>query len=125
MQTIEVDARRFFIFAPVWRILIHETDEQGKEVTKIIEDSSKSGLVYIPAFTDRDLAERAVERTGKPSAFPVEFRTPPEWLSLLEQLAREYNHLAIDPEPGQFLRLAIVADVIRVVRESIRRQDEK
>jgi hypothetical protein len=126
MEELDFDPDRFIIVNPVWFVANRESiDNPDERGIGVATGEASGGRVYVAAFTDQDLAGRFATRMGDPDALLVPVPTPPALLTLLEYLAKNgHEHIAIDPELGQRLRIATLASLIQVVRNSLKRQDE-
>jgi hypothetical protein len=76
-------------------------------------------------FTDRDLAERFIERLARPNLAPCQFGTPRDYLRWLEEMAKHgYTHIGFDHEPNR-ARLLPLARVLAEVRAQVPPEQEK
>lgn len=128
MEELDFDPNQFIVVNPLWYVAdrksLDDPDARGVVFAKGV---TSGGRAFVAVFTDRDLAERFVERVRLPDAVPVEIRTPTEFLTILDYLAEtgsEHELIAIDPESGQLPRIATIARVIQAVRESLKQQGE-
>jgi hypothetical protein len=121
MEELDFDPNKFIIANPLWYVAgrksIDNPDARGIIFAK---GMTSGGRTFVAVFTDRDLAERFIERANLTDAMPIEIQTPTQFLTILDYLVStgsEHELIAIDPEPGQCPRIATVARVIQSVRE--------
>jgi hypothetical protein len=123
MNELDFDPGRFVIVNPIWYVVSRESLESLSTTGPgIAQAKTSDGRWYLPLFTDQDLAERFIQRTGLDGE-PIETPLPSNFLNLLEYLERTgHEYTAIDPEPGRPLRIGPISRVIQAVRRSIEQQ---
>jgi hypothetical protein len=118
------DPRFFDIYNPVWH-LVSRISLANPNLRMVVAEAGKEGAWFVPVFTDRELAERALARMNHPDFIALEMESPEAWLLFLERLQHDgYERIAFDIEPGQVPRGETIAYVIEVVRKSIREQSK-
>jgi len=116
----------FLVVFPVWLIAPDPppTHTLARVRRLIVATLTRNGetVRYIPAFTDRDLAERFATRMEKPDDDRVAstFIQIPDRIYLEELLtilpAFGHTHLSFDPEPHRDIPIPIAA-VLAAIRE--------
>jgi hypothetical protein len=114
----------FDIYNPVWH-LVSRVSLANPNFRMVVAEGGKEGESFVPVFTDRDLAERALARMNHPDMVALEMECPETWLLFLERLQHDgYERIAFDIEPGQVPRGGTIAYVIEALRKSIREQSK-
>ena len=108
MEESEIDYGSFVIPGPLW----HVSDAEGGYGTGTLS----SGVPFVALFTDSDLAERFIGRSGLAGSMAVELPTDHDLAHFLYAIHEEfYERIAIDPEPGRPTRHSTTFGYFRFV----------
>jgi hypothetical protein len=114
MEEFPIADSEFVISGPVW--VLANSSQVSRGVMGVVE-FRWGGTAFLTAFTDRDLAERFLERHPYPGFKPTNFATPEAFFIFLRQAAAEagYTHVGFDPraDVGKPLRLIPVAELLK------------
>jgi hypothetical protein len=125
VEELDFDPDRFVIVGPVWHVADRKSIDPPTDTPGIAVGQMPGGREYVAAFTDRDLAERFIERMQNPDAVLFPVATPADWVNFLNFLSKTgHEYVALDPEPGKRLTIARIGVLIKIVRESLGRRGE-
>jgi hypothetical protein len=117
--TDPVDPNEFLLVASPWAVVAISQATSGKTRIEEVAGLTKANRRIAFLFSDRDLAEEWIRRTGRTDWFPMQLGTPIEYLRWLEQLqTMGFTDATFDPGPKR-MRTAPVARMIEDMRRQL------
>jgi hypothetical protein len=116
MNETSAERGRFLIYH-VWLVVNREALHRNPAELAPVIDRLPDGTLYLPVFSDSDLAQRFIDRAGVgQEAIPFEV-TQADFVDVFDFFLKAgYENVAIDPEPNQGLRIAKLFEILRDFR---------
>jgi hypothetical protein len=115
------DDEAFATGTGIWHIVDRRgLDSREAMLNALATRTAADGQQYLVAFTDEDLAQRFIERSGDPNLEPFPFDSQVVWLNFLEDLPESgHEYIGFDPEGERFGDFGKIATLIDSIRESL------